>query len=234
MAPDRELPEREQRVVELLAQARTGARAPDSLRVGVAALSHHHSSLPRRLLHWSTDLGVVVASLVAVIVLGVVLLTRGPSRRATQADVLALASFATRSATGPAPAPDRAHPATLLRASVAGLPFPNWQANGGWRASGVRTDAIDGRRVVTVYYRHGAQRLAYSVAAPPAFPWTARPGRYVSLTFPRASTWAGGTRSGQTRDRHTVVWWYEGHTCSLSAVGISAGSLWQLAATTFS
>lgn len=246
MTPDRELPEREQRVVELLTQARACTRAPAGLRARMPPPRPPRLPARRRLGRLGADLGMVAASLVAIVVVGVILVTGGSSRNAKRTGVLSLTRIAALAPEGPAPAPDRAHPRRLLAAAVAGLHFPNWEAQGGWRASAVRSDRIAGRQVLTVYYRRSGQRLVYSIAAPPALPWAAHGRRYVSIGSSagrggeryRAAPGhgAGGGRSAESAShgRATIVWWYRGHTCALSAVGLSDRALWQLAQTTLS
>jgi hypothetical protein len=67
-------------------------------------------------------------------------------------------------ATAPAPVPDARHP-TLLRARFAGLDYPNWQRQFGWRATGRRSDTIAGRRTETVFYQHTHHRIGYTVVS---------------------------------------------------------------------
>ncbi len=64
-----------------------------------------------------------------------------------------------------APAPELAGgQPPVLDASVGELTFPDWEKKFGWRATGARTDQIEGRTVKTVFYRNpkGA-RLGYAV-----------------------------------------------------------------------
>jgi hypothetical protein len=103
-----------------------------------------------------------------------------------------------------------------------GLYFPNWERQLGWSASGQRTDTINGRPAVTVYYTWQGHEVAYTiVGAPP-------------LRLPAAdSTWVNGTRvRTMTLDGRLVVTWRrDGHTCVLSASGVPAAQLRLLAAT---
>ncbi|HEY4827885.1 MAG TPA: hypothetical protein VIH85_14010 [Solirubrobacteraceae bacterium] len=93
-----------------------------------------------------------------------------------------------------------------------GLPFPYWEDRFGWRATGARTDRIDGRAATTVFYRRGVQRIAYTIVSGHALTSDARP---TAIT-------AGG--------RHIVTWLRRGRTCVLSGQNVAPGALLQLAA----
>ena len=73
------------------------------------------------------------------------------------------ADLAKRDAERPAPA--TAGP--VLREEFAGVTFPEWDAEFGWRATGARSDRIDGRSSRTVYYEHTGHRIAYTVLSGP-------------------------------------------------------------------
>src|SRR3954471_11455032 len=75
--------------------------------------------------------------------------------------VLATVELAGKGPALPAPKHDAAHPA-LLKAQIDGLPFPDWNAQFKWSASGGRRGEIKGRHATTAYYdgRLGT-RLAY-------------------------------------------------------------------------
>src|SRR5207247_5861431 len=78
--------------------------------------------------------------------------------------VVQAAQLASRPPQGPAPPHNPAN-RSLLQASVAGVPFPNWEYSLRWPAVGQRTDRLHGRRVSTVYYTRGPLRVAYSIIA---------------------------------------------------------------------
>jgi hypothetical protein len=218
MAPDPEIPEREQRVVDLLSQARVDTRAPEGLRAQVGALregqaEHRRATRPAGLP--SLRLGLAGVAVIAVAALAVAL-SGGSTATPSLIQVAALSG---RGPAGPAPGPLRSAQTTLLTASVGGLHFPNWQAQGGWRSSGERSDTIDGRTIRTVFYTNaGGTRLAYSIVASPVLG-----GSRVSNS---PYVWL------QAGSRATVVWTDQGHTCALTGVGISAEALWSLARTT--
>ena len=220
MPPEHENYEREQRVADLIAQVSASTRAPDSLRLRIDALREQPSvRAPRG--QWLRDGGLrlraglagATASVAAVV--AVVLVIAGGTAAPSLAAVTALAG---RGPAGPAPGADASAPATLLSTAVGGLHFPNWWSQGGWRSTGQRTDTVGGRRVATVYYTHDGTRLAYSIVAAPALADTAVGGDPYKVM-----------RNGR---QVSVVWTDKGHTCVLSGVGVSVGSLWNLASTT--
>jgi hypothetical protein len=105
---------------------------------------------------------------------------------------------------------------------AAGLPFPYWEDRFGWHAAGARTDRLDGRQLTTVFYRRGAERIAYtivsgnSLAPAQAARTTVRAGTML------ASMWSHG--------RPVVTWLRQGHTCVLSGGrGVSFSALTRLA-----
>ena len=217
MTPDRDIPEREQHIVDLLTQARVSTRAPDALRAQVGALRENRAR-PRSSTRWAglASLRVGVAALASLVVAALVITLSGGSTAApTLAQVAALSG---RGPAGPAPGPLPSAQTTLLTASVGRLHFPNWRARGGWHSSGQRTDKIDGRAVRTVFYTHGSTRLAYSIVASPVV--SGSPAANDSYTVV------------QRRSRVTVVWVDQGHTCALTGVGADAEALWSLAKTT--
>jgi hypothetical protein len=218
MAPEQEIPEREQRVADLLRQARVGTRAPEGLRAQVGALRegparHRRAARPTGL----PSLRVGLAGFAAVVVAALVIALSGGSTAAPS--LVQVAALAGRGPAVAAPGPLPSAQTTLLTASVGGLHFPNWRAQGRWRSSGERTDTIDGRTVKTVFYTNAVgTRLAYSIVASPVL-WGSRVSNspYVWL---------------QVGSRTAVVWTDQGHTCALSGVGISGEALWRLAKTT--
>jgi hypothetical protein len=212
MTPDQELPEREQRVADLLLQARANTRAPDSLRVQVEAMRRPRAARPAPAVRWRVGFAGAMAVVVAALV---ITLGGGAAAAPNLRQVTALAG---RGPAGPAPGALPSASTTLLTAAVGNLHFPNWQAHGGWRSSGERIDTIGGRTVKTVFYSRSGTRLAYSIVAAPTLP-ESRSGSdpYVVL------------RDGS---RVSVIWTVQNHTCVLSGTGVSPSSLWHLAATT--
>jgi hypothetical protein len=109
----------------------------------------------------------------------------------------------------------------LLREHVESVRFPNFEGKFGWRATGVRSDRIGGRATGTVFYDRGGTRLAYTIVGGDALgdpPGTATDRGGVRLR--------SFTRAGRT----VVTWRRQGHTCVLSATGVSRATLLELAA----
>jgi anti-sigma factor RsiW len=207
--------ERERRVVELMHEAATGVGAPARLRARIEAQRPSRTAQLRRRLGYGSGL----ASALAVVVLALVLIlpagtTGGPS--VSQAAALGL-----RGASGPAPTPDRAAPLVKLGRGVEDVYFPNWQARFGWRAVGQRTDLVGDRRAVTVFYRLDDKQVAYTIVAAPALPMPVATVTTLNGTELRTLPLDG---------RLAVTWRRAGHTCILSATGVSAAVLQELAA----
>ncbi len=105
---------------------------------------------------------------------------------------------------------------------AAGMPFPYWEDRFGWHAIGERTDRLDGRELTTVFYRRGAERIAYTIVSGNSLP----PAQAVSTTV-RAGTILAGSWS---RGRPIVTWLRLGHTCVLSGgPGVPLAALLKLA-----
>jgi len=130
------------------------------------------------------------------------------------------ATLAARPATATVPEPPD-DSATLPRVRAAGLPFPYWEDRFGWKASGVRTDDVDGRPLTTVFYRSHGRRIAYTIV-----PGTRLPSAPGAGAIKRN----GVVVHSFTDDRRLVVTWLRrGHTCVLSGIGVSLNTLRALA-----
>jgi anti-sigma factor RsiW len=135
--------------------------------------------------------------------------------------VVEAAELAGRPAEAAAPAPDSADP-KLLDARAAGLAFPNWAEEFGWRATGRRVDELDGRRAVTVFYEKEGRRIGYTILSgePLDAPDTARTAQREGTTLRRL----------ETDGRMIVTWLRGGRTCVLSGAEAEAATLLDLAA----
>jgi hypothetical protein len=211
----------EQRRAVAAIRAARAERAPLALRVRAralpagAGLSSKAGRRTRRRLPPAGGvalLGALGALLWAALAIG------GGHAGPTAADA---ATVAARPPTMRAPAAD-ADDATLPRLQVGGLPFPSWEARFGWRATGVRTDRVDGRTLTTVFYRRGHWEIAYSIVA--GAPLSA--GAATTATERPQLT----LRSFSRGKRQIVTWLRRGHTCVLSGAGVPLGALFQLAA----
>jgi hypothetical protein len=156
--------------------------------------------------------GVAAAGLAAVAALALLFAFTGPDGPGTAQ----LAEAAARPASAPAPAR-----AGNLRLAVAsdGIPFPDWAPRMGWRATGMRSDKIDGRRSVTVTYTRGDRTVAYAILARPA------------LDLPNGA--GDGAFHGLRHGGHVALAWHrDGRTCLLlGGKGVDEATLRRLADT---
>jgi hypothetical protein len=130
-----------------------GPAAPGSLRRRVPA-----AEAPReRRLMWLAPVAGVTALLVVAILVLPGLLAGAPS-------VEQVAALDGRVATEPTPPTVAGRPGLLAR-DVDGVTFPDWGKQFGWHADGARTDEIEGRRAVTVFYRHQGHRIGYTIVS---------------------------------------------------------------------
>jgi hypothetical protein len=136
--------ERQRRVSRTL---RAGPVAPATL--AAPALVERRAPSVR----WLRPAAGLAAAIVAVVV---VLLGVRPEGPPTLEAVVGLGG---RTPEQRAPAED----GDLLRAQHAGVAFPAWRRNFGWRAVGQRSEEIDGRPTRTVFYEHEGHRIAYTV-----------------------------------------------------------------------
>ena len=159
------------------------------------------------------------AAAAATVALGITLAVGGGSSgSSTVADATALA---TRTPTASVAEPPRAA-ATLSSPQTAGLRFPYWKRQFGWRATGSRHDTLGGRSATTVFYKHGSQAIAYTIVG----------GKPLPVGSPARVSVRDGTelRSLTTHGRSTVTWLRRGHTCVLSGTATTHTALLRLAA----
>ena len=99
--------------------------------------------------------------------------------------------------------------------------FSAYASRAGWRLTGSRTDALEGRTVRTAFWERAGKRIAHSVVsgAPVGAPADVRrTGRRGVLL-----------RSFDRLGRTAVIWDEGGHTAVISAIGISVPALYALA-----
>jgi hypothetical protein len=161
---------------------------PMRLRVLVGELeaAQHAPRRPRRL--WPAAALALAATVAAFVVL---IAARGPAVD----EVLAVAL---RPATAPA---------TLDR-PFEGVRFPSYEE---WRATGERTDVIEGREVRTVFYSSRGREIAYAIVAGPALSDDEQ------------------LRELRDGDQVAVTWTRNGRTCIIVASGGDAAALARLA-----
>jgi len=80
----------------------------------------------------------------------------------------------------------------------AGIVFPDWSLEFGWRSAGQRTDDIDGRSAKTAVYAKDGKQVAYTIVDGPALDGT-------------------GGRDYVEDGRRFVTFKRNGHTCVVSA-----------------
>jgi hypothetical protein len=112
---------------------------------------------------------------------------------------------------------------TLPGVTAAGLTYPYWEDQFDYRATGVRHDGFSGRRVTTVFYSHGASRVAYEIVS-------GAPLRMGGKVL--ASTQRDGVRLWAMQSPHglVVTWLRHGHTCILIGAHTGLPALLRLAA----
>jgi hypothetical protein len=135
--------------------------------------------------------------------------------------VVEAAELAERPSAAAAPGPDPAEP-KVLTAHAAGLAFPSWAKEFGWRATGRRVDELDGRRAVTVFYEKGGRRIGYTIIS----------GEPIDPPDEaRRAVREGTVLHGLSADGRVIVTWLrDGVTCVLSGSGVDANTLLDLAA----
>jgi hypothetical protein len=202
------VPEHHRRVIRAL---ESGPRTPDRLQrrieameADAARLTPRMPSLRRRAAPrpWLRPaVAGVIGALVVVLV--VALSVDGPGRsRVVQAAELSLSP-----STEAAPHTDQQQPA-LLRSSFAGVTFPAWSEEFGWRADGARSDELDGRETATVFYRHTHHRIGYTVIS----------GKTIEPPEDAETLQAGGLELHRFRlgFQDVVTFERNGRTCVLS------------------
>jgi hypothetical protein len=202
---------RHERVHRLLSTA--GPATPPGLRERIAA----QSARPARRSRPRVALAGAVATVAAAVVLALTVVAElgGHPTIAEAARPSALA------ATAPAPAQDARRP-TLLRASFAGVTYPDWNKQFGWRTTGRRHDSIEGgRSAETVFYQHTHHRIGYTVVSgkplkPPGHAERYEVNGLVMLAY----------KDGR---RDVVTFERDGRTCVLAGVVHQRATLLKLA-----
>lgn len=153
-----------------------------------------------------------VAAIAAALVVG---LSGGSGLTLRKAVALTL-----RPATAGAPAQDP-HNQTELAANVEGVWFPYWDDRFGWRATGARTDRVDGREVRTVFYAAGhGQWVGYAIVA----------GSAPSVGGGVVRRRGGTSYRFLSEDGASVVTWMrDGHLCVVTGHGVTDATLMALA-----
>ena len=109
----------------------------------------------------------------------------------------------------------------LLDVEQSGVAFPNWEAKFGWKAVGKRVDDLDGRTATTVYYRKGANRIAYTIVSGRAL---GDPDNFAQFTLNGVELKVFST--GNPKD---VTWLRQGHSCVMTGKGVTTAKMLELA-----
>jgi hypothetical protein len=211
---------RQQQAVAMMRSLQTPAPAALRARVDAQAAAGSRrrrdrgAARPRRM--WLAPGLVAGVLLVVVIAAELVVVNRPP----TPASIGQTARLALATPTQPGPAPDPAHPGRLAIQS-AGIPFPDWTTDIGWRASGARIDTLDGHRVVTVFYtgRDGT-RVGYGIVS-------GAPLRSVRGTV--VNRYGVPFTLDQIGSVRLVTWRRNGHTCVIAGRSVAYPVLLALA-----
>ncbi|MGP0102379.1 MAG: hypothetical protein ACLPUT_12270 [Solirubrobacteraceae bacterium] len=211
-------PDTEPEIVELVRSI--DVQAPQELHRRVEALVAERggrASTHRRrqgAIRWGLSGAVALAAVVAVLVVS---LSGGAGSALTLHTAVALTM---RPATMAAPAQDP-HNEAELAADVEGVAFPYWDDRFGWRATGARTDRVDGRAVTTVFYARAHQWIGYAIVA-------GAPAPHVGGGVVRERS--GTSYRFLTEDGASVVTWLrDGHLCVVAGHGVNDATLMALA-----
>ncbi len=134
--------------------------------------------------------------------------------------VVEAARLSTLDATQASVPVDPANP-KLLEAEVEGVPFPNLHEAFAWREAGKRSDELDGRRSVTVYYQRGGDRIGYTILSGAAVDPPDGARRTLQNGVELSTAEVGGEA--------IVTWLRGGRTCVVSGRGVSAKDLREVA-----
>jgi hypothetical protein len=207
----------QRRALAAVRSSGTRERAPLALRIRHRTLKTGQTPRPFSRQRLGAGLAGALAALAAILVL-----VGGGQAGPT---VALAATIAARPATATvAEPPDDS--VALPRLRAAGLPFPYWEDHFGWRATGARTDRIDGRAMTTVFYRRGAEQIAYTIVSGRSL------AAIASTRAPTGATTrppAGLATFSTAGGRLVVTWLRRGHTCVLSGSSVSLHALVELA-----
>ena len=111
---------------------------------------------------------------------------------------------------------------TQLAAAVEGVSFPYWGERFGWRATGARTDHVDGHAITTIFYAGGpGRRIGYAIVA-----GGSPPQMSGGVVLRRDGT---PYRLLTQKGAPVVTWLRHGHLCIVSGRGVSGATLLRLA-----
>jgi anti-sigma factor RsiW len=188
--------------------------APPGLRSRVKADS---ARPPKRIRRRRLAIGGALAGAAAAAALAAILVLPSGAGGPTVVEAANLSDLPAQQASVPV---DAQNP-KLLDAAVEGVPFPNLHAEFVWQEAGKRSDELDGRQTVTVFYEREGQRVGYTIVSGDAIDPPAGS---------RATTQNGVELHTSTENGQAVVTWLRGgRTCVISGKGVSAKDLREVA-----
>jgi anti-sigma factor RsiW len=190
--------------------------APAALHARIRELTDG-AAAPWRAARWRRPLFIPAATALAVAIAALVVLIGGAGT--TKPTIPETARLALAAATSPAPGEDAAH-RNQLRLAVDGIAFPYYERADGWTATGARSDRLQGRRVVTVFYRGHGMRVGYAIVSGAPLPNSGgRAVRRFGVAY-----WLHQVDGAQL-----VSWRQAGHTCVIAGRSVSQSTLVSLA-----
>ena len=206
----------QKRVLTAIERA-AGQEAPHALRARLALARPPARPRPQKRL---AGLAAAGTAAVAGVVVGVIVAGSGGTALA-RASVLQAAVLSDRSPTQRVGEP-KAGVESLPGVRSAGLSFPYWGDRFGFKATGVRYDAVGGQRVTTVFYSRGSSRVAYEIVS----------GAPLRLGGAAGTSWRQGVllRTQAGHRGPVVSWKRDGHTCVLVGDHVSLPVMLELAA----
>ena len=189
-------------------------QAPPGLRSRIEADS---ARPPGRVRRRRLAIGGALAGAAAAAALAAILVLPSGAGGPTVVEAARLSDLPAQQASVPV---DRDNP-KLLDAAVEGVPFPNLHAEFVWHQAGKRSDELDGRHTVTVFYTRNGQRVGYTIVS----------GDAIDPPAESRATTQNGVELHTTTERGqaVVTWLREGRTCVISGKGVSAKDLREVA-----
>jgi hypothetical protein len=193
-----------------LRRAAVTERAPSHLRLQIDEMSRAHSQ-PTRRRSSRRLLLIPAAGVIAAIVLALLLVLPGGTPGGPT--VAQAAAIGAEPVSWSPPAQGISGTSvTEEYARFADIKFPTRLENGAWTFQTWRISELDGRRILTIYYSHGAQAISYSIAA-----------------TPRLRGQKDGFTGFKLNGRTVVSWQETNHSCLLSSATVSRATLLALA-----
>lgn len=194
--------------------------APERLHRRTEALIARHARSGGDTRAMRLRLGAVGALSSVAVLVAVLVLSAGPGGSASFT-LQSATALTLRAATAAAPHESAIRRAQLT-AAVDNIPFPYWGERFGWRATGTRTDHVDGHAITTIFYAGGrGRRIGYAIVA-----GGSPPRMSGGVVLRRDGT---PYRLLTQKGAPVVTWLRHGHLCIVSGRGVSGATLLRLA-----